>query len=321
MDLFGIILADFNTDTKVDLAVGNGVAGTIFVFDGNGSGSFSTKDVISFGNIMQIIVPGDFDNNSQIDIALLQSAGSGAVILNQTPPTISSFAPVSGPVGATVTIAGNNFNSTPVNNIVYFGAVRAPVTGGSTTSLTVTVPAGATYQPISVLNNATGLTGYSSKPFITTFTNPFGTGIPANFYKPKVDFVAGTFPRSVTIGDVDGDNKPDLMVVNLSANTVSVLHNISSLGNITASSFASKVDFGTGTAPVSIAFGDVDGDGKPDLAVTNNSSNTVSVFHNTSSAGSITASSFAAKVDFNTGSSPQSVVIGDADGDGKPNPW
>ncbi len=78
----------------------------------------------------------------------------------------TSFTPSSGPIGTNVTITGTNFNSVPANNIIYFGAVRATVTSGTTTSLNVTVPAGATYQPISVLDNSTGLTGYSLKPSI-----------------------------------------------------------------------------------------------------------------------------------------------------------
>src|SRR6266704_608224 len=41
--------------------------------------------------------------------------------------------------------------------------------------------------------------------------------------------------------------------------------------------FAAKVDYGTGSSPYSVAIGDVSGDGKPDLAVANYSSNTVSV--------------------------------------------
>ena len=231
-------------------------------------------------------------------------------------PTISSFTPSSGPVGTSVTITGVNFNAVPANNIVYFGAVKATIISGTTTSLTVTAPAGATYQPLSVLNNATGLTGYSSNPFTITFTNPFGTGIPANFYKTKVDFTTANTPYSVAIGDMDGDGKPDLVIANQN-NSVSVLRNTSASGNITASSFATKVDFTTASTPYSVAIGDIDGDGKFDLVIANSGAASVSVFLNTSTSGSITTSSFAAKVDFTTGSFPTSVAIRDVDGDGK----
>ncbi|HEV8084500.1 MAG TPA: FG-GAP-like repeat-containing protein [Chitinophagaceae bacterium] len=230
-------------------------------------------------------------------------------------PTITSFTPASGAVGTSITITGTNFNATAINNIVYFGAVKATVTAGTTTSLTVTVPVGATYKPISVLNNVTHLTGYSSKPFIITFTNPFGTGIPANFYKPKVDFTTNVAPYSVAFSDVDGDGKADLVVATQN-NAVSVLRNTSTPGNIIASSFAAKVDLIPGSTPYSVATGDVDGDGKPDIVVANSGSRTISVFRNTSSSGSISA---AATVDFPaTGSFPTSVAIGDVDGDGKP---
>src|SRR5260221_6819758 len=65
-------------------------------------------------------------------------------------PTVTSFAPLSGPVGTIVTITGSNFGATPSANIVYFGAARATVTAASATSLTVTVPAGANYEPLSL---------------------------------------------------------------------------------------------------------------------------------------------------------------------------
>ncbi|MFK9307195.1 FG-GAP repeat domain-containing protein, partial [Escherichia coli] len=77
--------------------------------------------------------------------------------------------------------------------------------------------------------------------------------------------------------------------------------NISSTGSIVAGSFAAKVDFTTGSLPYAVAIGDLDGDGKPDLVVANNISNTLSVLRNTSSSGSIGSGSFAAKVDFATG--------------------
>ncbi len=76
------------------------------------------------------------------------------------------------------------------------------------------------------------------------------------------------------------------------------------------------MDFATGSGPYSVSIGDLDGDGKADLAVANGNSSTVSVFRNTGSAGTI---SYAAKVDFATGTAtaPYSVSIGDLDGDGK----
>jgi ligand-binding sensor domain-containing protein len=235
---------------------------------------------------------------------------------NLGPPTITSFSPTSGSVGTTVTLTGTNFDPTPANNVVIFGATRATVTAATSTQLAVTVPTGATFAPITVLNTITGLLAYSNSNFTPTFSPNKGSITTADF-TPKVDFTAGAFPWSMSIGDLDGDGNADLAVANYGSNTVSVYRNTSSSGSITTSSFAPKVDFVTGAGPVSVAIGDLDGDGKADLAVTNNGSNTVSVFRNTSSSGSITPASFAAKVDFATGTAPYFVAIGDLDGDGK----
>ena len=161
-------------------------------------------------------------------------------------PTITSFTPTSGPVGTTVTITGKNFNTTASNNVVYFGAVKATVTSASSTSLTVTVPVGATYQSIIVTDLTTGLTAYSAKPFIVTYTG--GGYISSSIFATKVDFTTGV-PRLLAIGDLDGDGKPDLVEGNWGGNAVTVFRNTSSIGSITSSSFASKVDFATGNGP------------------------------------------------------------------------
>jgi 6-phosphogluconolactonase (cycloisomerase 2 family) len=154
---------------------------------------------------------------------------------------------------------------------------------------------------------------------VSVFRNTSSSGsISSSSFATKVDFTTGSNPRSVAIGDMDGDGKPDLALANAGLNTVSVFRNTSSSGSISSSSFAAKVDFTTGSQPISVAIGDLDGDGKPDLAVANYTSNTVSLYRNTSSSGSISSGSFATKVDFPTGSFPQSVAIGDLDGDGKP---
>ncbi len=222
-------------------------------------------------------------------------------------PTITNFAPTSGPIGTTVIITGTNFSTTLANNIVFFGATRATVTAATPMQLTVTVPVGATFQPITV--NVSGLITSSALPFTITF--PGGGTINTCSFADKVDFATGTNPYDISIGDLDGDGKADLVTANYNSNTVSVFRNTGSAGSI---SYATKVDFITGARPYSISIGDLDGDGKADLAVANSSSNTISVFRNTGSAGTI---SYAARVDFLTGSTPTSVSIGDLDGDGK----
>jgi hypothetical protein len=76
------------------------------------------------------------------------------------------------------------------------------------------------------------------------------------------------------------------------------------------------VDFATGANSYFVVIDDIDGDGKPEIVVSNVSS-VISVLHNTSTTGSINASSFTAKVDFTVGFHPVTVAIGDLDGDGK----
>ncbi|MFZ6001770.1 MAG: IPT/TIG domain-containing protein, partial [Bacteroidota bacterium] len=125
-------------------------------------------------------------------------------------PTITSFTPVSGPVGTSVTITGTNFSATPANNIVYFGGVRvASISSASTTQLTVVVPAGAMYQPISV--TVGGLKAYSAKPFVVAFG---GSGISTSSFAARQSFTTGADPAYVALGDLDGDGKIDVVTPN-----------------------------------------------------------------------------------------------------------
>jgi hypothetical protein len=75
--------------------------------------------------------------------------------------------------------------------------------------------------------------------------------------------------------------------------------------------FQTQVDYPVDQNPSSIAVGDFNGDGKPDLAVTNSISNTVSVLFGNGDG------TFQAKVDYGTGLGPSSVAVGDFNGDGK----
>src|SRR5690242_7957054 len=95
--------------------------------------------------------------------------------------------------------------------------------------------------------------------------------------------------ESVAVGDFNGDGKPDLAIANLRSGTVSVLLNTTSPG-ATTPSFAPQQTFATDSDPNSVVVGDFNGDGKLDLAIANEGSNTVSVLLNTTSAGATTPS-------------------------------
>src|SRR6266566_370531 len=74
--------------------------------------------------------------------------------------------------------------------------------------------------------------------------------------------------------------------------------------------FSSKT-YAVGTAPVAIAIGDFNGDGKPDLAVANSGSNNVSILLNNGDG------TFQAAVNYAAGTSPSAILTGDFNGDGK----
>jgi hypothetical protein len=318
-----VAIGDLDGDGKADLAISNAGGPSVSLLRNksvSGSISFASRVDFTTGSAPLSVAIGDLDGDGKADLAVANFGAASISVLRNNPilpPTITSFTPTRGPVGTSVTITGTLFNTIAANNIVKFGATNAIVNSATATSLTVTVPFGATYEPITVLNSENYLGGASNKPFVTTFT-PNKDDINYHDLMSKVDLATGARPYSVTIGDLDGDGKPDLAIANYDSNTVSVYRNTSSSGSITSASFATKVDFVTGTNPISVAIGDVDGDGKPELVVTNYGSATVSIFRNTSSTGSITSTSFAAKVDFTTGTKPRSVAISDLDGDGKP---
>ncbi|MEO8085347.1 MAG: FG-GAP-like repeat-containing protein, partial [Bacteroidota bacterium] len=311
-----IAIGDIDGDGKPDLVTDRSVLRNTSTIGTITSSSFAAKvDITAIGS--ESVAIADIDGDGIPDLVSTSSSNI-TVIQNKhrEPPTIASFTPASGPVGTSVTIIGTNFNTAAVNNVVYFGATKATVSASTSTSMTVTVPVGATYEPITELNMAINLGCSSAAPFITTFSPNLGT-INANSFESKVDFATGSGPNTVAVGDIDGDGKADVAVANYYANTVSVYRNTSVSGLINSGSLATKVDFVTGANPNSIDMADLDGDGKLELVVANRGSNTVSVFRNTSTSGSITSGSLAAKVDFTTGNIPSFAAVGDIDGDGK----
>jgi hypothetical protein len=280
-------------------------------------------------------------------------------------PTITSFAPLTGSVGTTVTINGTNFSTTPSSNIVRFGTVTAPVTSATSTSLTVLSPTGASYLPLTVTSG--GLTAYSYYPFSTTFngatqfsassfsgattfpagSGPLGmtamdfdgdgltdlavangndntvtmylnastSGVPNLIEQTPMNAPSGYYPQSLATGDLDGDGKPDMVMINSNLPDVIVYQNVSTVGHLTMTQLPPLAETGYGDNWVAI--GDLNGDGKPEIVVAELSSSTLAIFPNTSSVGSI---SFGTPITVYLPSAykPYAVAIADLDGDGKP---
>ena len=143
-------------------------------------------------------------------------------------------------------------------------------------------------------------------------------------------------PVAVTIADLNGDHKPDIIVANNEGDTASVLLNNGDLANhcsvTTASSCSVDADCKTGEtcvrlfapsstlsssfsvalSPEWIVAADFDGDGRIDIATSSDFDDKVSVLVGNGDG------TFMPSVDFDVGAAPYGIVAANLNGDGKP---
>ena len=176
---------------------------------------------------------------------------------------------MSGPVGTIVTISGSNFSTTATDNIVYFGSVKAQVLSAASGQLAVSVPVGATYDPITVAVNRH--IAYSRLRFSITF--PSTCNFTEYTFAPGKGFSLGATANEsdygdMVVGDIDGDGKNDIV----SATWDGLVEN-STPGVIIRYGYTVYFNHNHCNGA---AIADVDGDGKPDVVVTNGNAN---LFH------------------------------------------
>lgn len=188
---------------------------------------------------------------------------------------ILNFTPQSGGIGARVTIEGQGFGGMAAANTVRFNGTLASVSSASTTSLLVTVPAGATTGPISV--TVAGITATTSNnftvlpsPVITSVTPKAAlanTSVPnllvtgANLTGSTFSFTPEFVPPAITIASVSID--PSGVSATLS---VTVNANVNGTFVLVATNAAGSSDeFANANNSLRVfnldANGDADGDG------------------------------------------------------------
>ncbi len=216
-----IILGPTYIPTITLVSPNTGPAGTTVTLTGTGFSPILTDNVVRFGAAIATVTAGNTtsltvtapagtgNNNVNVTIGCAVSPIGPSFQYPVAPtPTITSFSPTSGPVGATVIITGTNFSATPASNTVKFNGTSSVITASTTTSITTTVPSGATTGKITV--SVSGKTGTSATnftvtsgaiPTITSFTptsGPIGTTViitGTNF---------STIPANNTVNFYDG---------------------------------------------------------------------------------------------------------------------
>jgi hypothetical protein len=285
---FGMAVSDLNGDGKPDIVQTNGVDGTISVLlnttpTGATAPTFAAQQTFAVGADPDRVAIGDVNGDGKPDLAVVDSTdGTVSILLNTTLPgsTTVSFS-------ASVTFSiGSDPSGVSLADINGDGRPDLVISGGGTNEIGV------------FLN--------------TTFAS---ATLPT--FSAEQTFSTGAFPAdSAAIGDLNGDGRPDIVVANSTDNNLSVLLNTTPNG-ATAASFVAQQTFGALNGPAQVALADLNGDGRPDLIVSNYGagSTTVTVFMNTTAAGSTTAT-FAAQQTFTVGAQPFGVVVGDFSGDG-----
>jgi hypothetical protein len=238
-------------------------------------------------------------------ITVTADGGSGTIagFLYNNPPSILSFSQASGPVGTTLSLIGDNFNTIPEKNVVYFGPVRAHVINATKTKLDVVVPAGAN-NLVTVTNIDKGLTGYSNQPFLVTNTATF-LG-----YSNKLDINFNSAVSSIVIKDFDEDGNPDFLIAKNDSLYV-LLHGSDKV--LSRSSFTQKINLISGKQIINMVVDDIDGDGKADILFGTGLS--IVFLRNTSTGGNVSFSTTALE---SLNNSYSGMSIRDIDMDGRP---
>ncbi len=245
-----VAVVDVNGDGKPDLLVAtqcvsrtNCDPGGASVLLGNGNGTFRTAASYGSGGFYaHSLAVGDVNGDGKTDLLVANNC-------------VSATNGANGTVGV---LLGNGD-----------GTFRTAVAYGSGGQSTYSVAVGDVNgdgKPHLVLANQCVASGNCANGTVGVLLgNGDGTFRTAIAYSS-----GGQYPTSVAVADVNGDGKPDLLVANYYAGNGSQNGSVSVLLGNGDGTFRSPVSYGSGgLGDSSVAVGDVNGDGKPDLLAAN----------------------------------------------------
>ena len=153
-----------------------GIGGLPVTITSSGTGSVShatTITIVENQTSASFVVSGVTVGSVTLTAnAPIRIPGTLLLTVLPAPPTITGFGPASGPVGTSVTLTGTNLNgSGPGSTTVKFNTTNAIITNISATSLTTTVPQGATTGVLTVTTS--GGTAIGAQTFTVTTTQDF----------------------------------------------------------------------------------------------------------------------------------------------------
>ena len=201
-----------------------GPAGTSVSIIGTGFGAAQGTNSVAFNgtsasvgtwsatSIVVTVPSGATTGNLVVTVSGTGSNGVPFTVL----PAVTSLSPTFGPSGTSVTITGSTFGSTQGSSSVSFNAVPASVTSWSATSITVTVPSGATTGNVIVNEGVANSNGLS-------FTVTTGSSWPNGY----------AYQRAITIDHTKVPNTDQTNFPILFSGTYSYLATTSNGGNVT----------------------------------------------------------------------------------------